>query len=215
MSRKLDLVGETYGRLVVLAPADRDEKGRSMWTCRCSCGVVREVLSAKLRRGAVKSCGCMAREHQRDWGKTVRERGFNTTHGLSRTPTHESWNAMMQRCTNPKHVAFGRYGGAGIVVCERWSRSFAAFVEDMGIRPDGLTLDRIDSTRGYEPGNVRWASRREQNRNKKGVILDAVIASQIRWLRTDGGFTNSEVAEAFGIARQHVCAITSRRCWND
>jgi hypothetical protein len=122
---------------------------------------------------------------------------------------------MMQRCTNPRHVAFPRYGGRGVSVCERWATSFAAFVEDMGIRPADGTLERVDNSRGYEPGNVRWATRKEQNRNKKGVLLDAVIASQIRWLRTDGGFTNDQVAAAFGLRKAHVSKIAHGQIWND
>lgn len=82
-----------------------------------------------------------------------------------------SWSSMVQRCTNPKRVDYARYGAAGVAVCDRW-RVFGNFLADMGRRPTaGHSLDRIDSTKGYEPGNVRWATAAEQNRNRKTTRL--------------------------------------------
>lgn len=82
-----------------------------------------------------------------------------------RSPTYRTWDGMKQRCLNPKATGYARYGGAGITVCDRWLE-FANFLADMGERPEGTTLDRIDSSKGYEPGNCRWATRAEQNRNR-------------------------------------------------
>ena len=85
------------------------------------------------------------------------------------TPTHNTWKMMVQRCCNPNHQAFNRYGGAGITVCERW-KTFANFLADMGERPDGKTLDRINGKGNYEPGNCRWATWEEQHANKDWAL---------------------------------------------
>lgn len=96
-------------------------------------------------------------------------RAKKITHGMYGTPTYRSWRAMLARCSDSKHRQFKDYGGRGIQVCEAWRGSFETFFADMGERPDGRTLDRINNDDNYEPGNCRWATRTEQNRNKRST----------------------------------------------
>lgn len=148
-------IGQRFGRLVVTGPAEKLGKYVSH-LCRCDCGREKRVLRQSLLNGATRSCGCRARERA---SETHRK------HGGSRSPEYRSWKSMIERCTSEAHPAYHRYGGRGITVCEAW-RKFENFLVDMGERPEGTTLDRIDNDRGYEPGNCRWSTAKDQALNR-------------------------------------------------
>lgn len=162
---RLDLSGQRFGRLVVTEFAFTNNSRKSVWRCTCDCGTAVEVPGFRLRSGHTSSCGCL----QREVGDANLAAGHrqNFVHGWVGTPTYKSWDSAKQRCFNPNDDHYDRYGGRGITMCMRWRRSFKAFLADMGERPEGMTLDRINNDGHYEPGNCRWATGSEQSSNRK------------------------------------------------
>jgi hypothetical protein len=154
MSRKLDITGQRFGLLVVVQASPlRQSNGGCMWDCICDCGKTTTTAQWNLKNGGTKSCGCLKAHN-------------NFRHGKAATGMYDSWVSMIQRCTNPNSPAFEKYGKCGISVCERWLSSFKNFLEDMGERPEGTSIDRIDPTGNYEPSNCRWANKTEQMYNQ-------------------------------------------------
>ena len=135
--------------------------GHATWLCRCDCGNEVVVIGNNLKKEAF-SCGCF----QKEMAKRAK-----TTHGKAHSKLHYVWVAMKQRCFNPKVKNFKDYGGRGITVCDEWKNDFQAFCDYVSKLPhfgeDGYSLDRINNDGNYEPGNVRWATRTEQNQNRR------------------------------------------------
>ena len=147
--KRIDLTGVRFGRLVVVSFSHICKSGQAVWFCKCECGKVIKREAENLKNRISPSCGCR----------------YRTAGGRSKSATYASWLAMMHRCENPKRQFFYRYGGRGIGVCERW-RKFENFYADMGDRPSGTSLDRINNEGNYEPRNCRWATPTEQANNK-------------------------------------------------
>ena len=163
--RSEDISGKRFGRLMALRRSNI-RKGDNYWECACDCGSISTVRGSLLLRGETQSCGCLGKQRLGE---------FNLSHGntVSQKPTPEyrAWQNMKTRCLNPKNRSYHCYGGRGITVCERWIDSFENFLEDMGERPEGTTLDRISVNGNYEPGNTRWATKLEQANNKRTNVF--------------------------------------------
>jgi hypothetical protein len=177
-NRKSVPAGTVFGKLSVVEEVEK-RAGHRYFRLRCACGGTAVVCLPNLRTGHTKTCGC--------------EKG-SRRHGWAGTPTHDIWIGMRTRCINPNDTSFRNYGGRGISVDPRWN-DFEAFLADMGERPPGMDLDRIDNSGDYEPGNCRWVTRSTNLRNTRRtcvVQLEGVCMSV------------SEAAEKLGMPRATI-----------
>ena len=156
--KKLEIKkGEKYGRLTVIQevqPVVQKGIKKRVVRCSCECGKIKDLVIYNLRSGETKSCGCFNLE-------------LKIKHKKSKTPIYNSWENMKKRCLNPTNHNYKNYGGRGIKICDRWLASFTNFYQDMGDRPLGHTLDRIDNDGNYEPSNCKWSSTKEQLKNRR------------------------------------------------
>jgi len=152
MGKFKDLGGMRFKRLTVLERGPNSKSNATQWFCLCDCGNVVVVIGKHLKSGHTNSCGC--------WKIYV-----NTRHGGYNSREYKAWIGMKSRCNDKHSVGYSCYGGRGIKICNKWLNSFENFLKDVGKCPTGLTLDRINNNKGYEPNNCRWATKEQQFAN--------------------------------------------------
>ena len=194
MRNRKNLIGQTFGRLTVIAEGKtretKSKRKQYYWVCQCNCGSQpKEINQNSLLTGDIVSCGCYRSEHKSEYG---------FKHGMSNTRIYNIWSGIIQRCCNPNAHNYARYGGRGITICQDWLNSFVSFYKwAMGNGyADNLTIDRIDLDGDYSPSNCRWITQAEQNRN----------TSRIRWIEKNDGtkITSAEAARIAGLSRATV-----------
>ena len=184
----MNLIGQKFDRLLVIGKAAKyispSGHKQNQWLCKCECGKEVAVTTAHLKSGHTKSCGCIQREK-------ARINGLKKKHGLTKTRIHRIWTQMKTRCFNTNDEHYKDYGGRGITVCEEWMNSLLAFYDwamSNGYK-EGLTIDRIDVNGNYEPSNCRWATMKEQSKNKRNTVfvtLDGITKTLLEWSEITG-----------------------------
>lgn len=202
----IDLTGMRFGAWRVIERCSEPGAGPVRWLCQCDCGTLKPVLSIALRSG--KSTGCHACVWNRKPHPRAHTDGSRRQINKKRTHIYNSWQAMKDRCNRADHKSYKNYGGRGIKVCDEWNKSFQAYFDYVSRLEHygevGYSLDRIDNDGNYEPGNVRYATRAEQERNKRAKRLHNNIpesfGAMLKHAIKIDGMTQSEFAKEIGVS---------------
>lgn len=197
-----NLTGKKFNHWTVLSQAGTINN-KIYWNCVCDCKnkIKQKVRADRLKNGCCKGCRNCVRP---------------ITHDMTGTPTYISWQKMKDRCYNKNSDYYNRYGKNGIKVCKRWlgEKGFENFLKDMGIRPNNTTLDRFPISNGnYTPKNTRWATKKEQSRNRISTKLNEKLVSKIRKEHKTGKFLNRELAKKYGVSITSITLITNNKTW--
>lgn len=217
------VLGDKFGRLTAIMFVGRDPQHRAKWLFECECGNTSVAVANNIQRGKTKSCGCWRRENS---GSMLRTHG-GSKDGKKTHYLYKLWTATSQRCHNPNDFNYSRYGGRGIQVCPEWRESFEMFrdyvLTNLGERPKGYTFDRIDNDSNYQPGNVRWASKKTQANNRRNgnmvkgerhpqAKLNEECVKVIRFLGAKG-VSGARLARAYGVSQSQIYSIRKGKTW--
>lgn len=202
-TRRKDLTGQRFGRLVAQQFVGKDEHNNALWSCICDCGGTATVQCVRLKGGHKRSCGCWEKEQQHSPHYT------NVRHGRCRTREYCSYYSARERCIRPGATHYENYGGRGI---QFLFTSFEQFFVELGPRPANATLDRIRNEGNYEPGNVRWATRMQQSHNTRLAKLKESDVPKIKELRTSGA-TIASIAHRYRVDEAQISRLLSGESW--
>jgi hypothetical protein len=200
----VNLVGRRFNMLQIINFDHMGTNKITYWLVRCDCGIEKVLPRTAFFSGGTKSCGCT---------RIINITQKATRHGKSYTPEHKIWDSMIQRCTNPNDAAYARYGGRGITVCERWKgkNGFIHFYADVCPRPNkNLSLDRIDNEKGYSPENCRWATREQQQKNRRNIKLTYEDEADIVYFYRVGA-KMKDLAKAYSVVVPTISRVIKKQ----
>jgi hypothetical protein len=173
----IDMTGQRHGHVTVLRHVGLDKANRALWECRCDCGKLCTLSRAELAPDKHRSCGCQ------------RWHGNRKATGHSHTTTYRVWLNMVARCYHTHHEAYARYGERGITICDEWRNDYLNFLGDMGDKPQGMQLERVDNNGPYTKANCKWATPKEQSQNRRSNLMLTINGETLcatEWARRAG-----------------------------